>query len=272
MTRLVACQMVSSADVDENLATLEQQLAEIKSEQPTLVVLPECFACFGGSDKQLLQIAEAKNNGKLQSRLSSIAKANRVWLATGTIPLLCDDPQKFTASCLLIDDLGEVQAEYQKIHLFDVQVNDNTKVYKESLYTQAGNQIVTLQTPLGKIGMAVCYDIRFAGLFNAMDDVDILILPSAFTEKTGKAHWHNLLAARAIEKQCYLVAANQGGVHGNGRQTYGHSCIMSPWGEKLAEIEKGSGWISAQLDMQLIENIRKSMPIAQHNKFRSHLV
>lgn len=272
MNRLVACQMVSSAIVSENLATLEQQLSEMNSDQQTLVVLPECFACFGGTDKQLLQMAEPKNNGTLQSELCRLAKFYGVWLATGTIPLRCDDPKKFTASCLLIDDLGQVQEEYQKIHLFDVQVNDNTKVYKESLYTQAGNQVVTVQTPLGKIGMAVCYDIRFGGLFNAMDEVDVLILPSAFTEKTGEAHWHPLLAARAIEKQCYLVAANQGGVHGNGRQTYGHSCIMSPWGEKLTEIKKGSGWISAELDMQLIENIRKAMPIAQHNKFRSHLV
>lgn len=272
MTRLVAVQMVSSSDWRENLTSLEGQLEELPPQPNTLVVLPECFACFGGSDKQLLNIAEHRGAGPIQTELQQIAKKFGVWLVAGTLPLRCDDPNKFSASCLLINNLGVITAEYQKIHLFDVQVNDNTKVYRESRYTQAGSQLVTVDTPLGKIGFAVCYDIRFAGLFNAMEQVDILVLPSAFTQKTGEAHWHTLVAARAIEKQCYLVAANQGGVHANGRQTYGHSCIMSPWGENLAQIKTGSGWISAELDLPLIESIRDAMPIAYHNKFRSHLV
>jgi nitrilase len=125
---------------------------------------------------------------------------------------------------------------------------------------------------MGKVGMAVCYDLRFAGLFQAMGEIDILVLPSAFTQKTGEAHWLPLLKARAIEKQCYLVAANQGGQHDNGRQTFGHSCILSPWGDELALIEKGQGLVSANFDPSFITKIRQQMPIVQHNRFRSHLV
>ncbi|MCV2885769.1 carbon-nitrogen hydrolase family protein [Aestuariibacter sp. AA17] len=271
MANLIALQMVSEPDIEANFTQLEHILRGLSIQTPTLVVLPECFAYFGGKDKSLLDIAEEPNNGPIQSRLTQLAKAYGVWLVAGTIPLKVEGESRFTASSLLINDKGDVLCDYQKIHLFDVQVDDNTGSYQESKYTKAGTELKVIETPFGRLGMCVCYDIRFAGMFNAMAQIDVLVVPAAFTQKTGEAHWHSLLQARAIENQCYVVAANQGGEHANGRQTFGHSCIISPWGKILAEIDYGAGSISSSLDFALCEQIRTSMPVAQHNKFRSHL-
>lgn len=271
MTKLVALQMVSGPNVSANLDEVEKCLKDLNPDEHTLVVLPECFACFGAGDKRLLEIAESKGQGEIQNRLCQLASRYRLWLVAGTVPLKTTDPQKYSASCLVINDSGNIVEEYQKIHLFDVQVQDNTGQYLESKYTQAGERLVVVETPFGRLGIAVCYDLRFAAMFCAMGLIDVLALPSAFTQKTGEAHWHSLLSARAIEKQCYLIAANQGGIHENGRQTYGHSCIISPWGENLAEIAEGVGPVSASLDQDLIKKIRHAMPVEQHNKFRSYL-
>jgi predicted amidohydrolase len=272
---IVAMQMTSSPLVADNLLFVEQQLKLLPVQRPCLVVLPECFACFGGGDKLMLSIAENLHHGPIQLKLKQLARQYGVWLVAGSLPLLCPTANKFTASCLLINANGEIVEEYQKIHLFDVQVADNTGTYLESLHTQAGSKLVVANTPFGNLGLAVCYDIRFAGMFVAMDQIaqlDVLTLPAAFTQQTGQAHWHSLLTARAIENQCYIVAANQTGKHRNKRQTYGHSCIISPWGEKLAELPQDKGTIHAQIDHQLLADIRSNMPVYQHNKFRSHLV
>lgn len=270
MANLVACQMISSPNVSDNLQTVEDLIKEVPSG--SLVVLPECFACFGAGDSALLNISEEKHNGPIQQRLSELSKHYCVWIVAGTMPLKTPNSQKYSASCLVFDDQGNCVTEYQKIHLFDVNVDDATGTYQESKFTQAGTELVVINSPFGRIGLAVCYDLRFAGLFQAMGEIDILTLPSAFTRKTGEAHWHSLLAARAIEKQCYVIAANQGGVHVNRRETYGHSCIISPWGVKLAEIDLGVGTVSATLDNQELAKIRQAMPVQQHNKFRSYLV
>jgi len=272
---IVAMQMTSSPLVVDNLLFVEQQLKLLPVSRPCLVVLPECFACFGGGDKAMLDIAEHLHTGPIQLKLKQLAKQHGVWLVAGSLPLLCPTADKFTASCLLINDQGEIVEEYQKIHLFDVQVADNTGTYLESRSTQAGSKLIVINTPFGHLGLAVCYDIRFAAMFVAMNQIaqlDVLVLPAAFTQLTGQAHWHSLLTARAIENQCYVVAANQTGKHRNKRQTYGHSCIISPWGEKLAELPHDSGMIYAQIDHQLLADIRSNMPVYQHNKFRSHLV
>ena len=272
MAELIAVQMVSCPDVEVNLGRVESMLQNLQVDDDTLVVLPECFARFGGGDKGMLEIAETPMDGPIQVALSKLSERYGVWLVAGTIPLKAASGDKFTASSLLFNANGEQLTEYQKIHLFDVEVGDNTGSYLESRYTEGGSELVVVDTPFGRMGMAVCYDIRFAGMFQAMEQIDLLVLPAAFTEKTGKAHWHSLLTARAIEKQCYLVAANQGGEHANGRKTFGHSCIISPWGEVLCEIPKGEGLIQIHQDNELINQIRKSMPIKQHDKFRSHLV
>ena len=275
MNNLVAIQMNSSANVQQNLAYVEQQLQHLTAQRPCLVVLPECFACFGGSEHLLLDIAEDIGQGPIQQRLMELAKQYDVWLVAGSMPITSELTDKYTASCLLIDNQGKLVEEYQKIHLFDVQISDNTGTYFESRYTHAGNKLAVVNTPFGTLGLAICYDIRFAGMFQAMNQVaqlDVLALPAAFTQKTGRAHWSTLLTARAIENQCYLVAAGQTGVHQNNRQTYGHSCIISPWGESLAEIKTNTGTIHAPINLQHLAAIRGNMPIQQHNKFRSHLV
>lgn len=272
---IVAIQMNSSPLIEDNLVFVEQQLKLLPPQRPCLVVLPECFACFGGGDKLILDIAEDLHQGPIQHKLRQFAKQYGVWLVAGSMPITCEIAGKYTASCLLIDDQGEFVEEYQKIHLFDVQVADNTGTYLESRYTQAGNKLIVTNTPFGTLGLAVCYDIRFAGMFVAMNQIaqlDVLALPAAFTQQTGQAHWHSLLSTRATENQCYIVAAGQTGKHRNKRQTYGHSCIISPWGEKLVELPHDTGMIHAQIDHQLLADIRTKMPVYQHNKFRSHLV
>ena len=272
---VVAIQMTSSPLVEDNLLFVEQQLKLLPPLRPCLVVLPECFACFGGGDKLLLEIAEDLHHGPIQLKLKQFAIQYGIWLVTGSLPLRCTTANKFTASCLLINEHGKIVEEYQKIHLFDVKVADVTGTYLESRNTQAGNKLIVISTPFGVLGLAICYDIRFAGMFIAMNQIaqlDVLVLPAAFTQQTGQAHWHSLLTARAVESQCYIVAANQTGKHRNKRQTYGHSCIISPWGEKVAELPHGIGMIHAQIDHQLLADIRTNMPVYQHNKFRSHLV
>jgi len=274
-SNLVAIQMCSVPEVADNFKMLEAQLQTLSVRCPTLVVLPECFACFGAGDTALLAIAETPGDGPIQAQLQKLAKQYGVWLVGGSIPLKGQTTDKFTASCLLINAQGDIVDEYQKIHLFDVQVADNTGSYKESRHTQSGQHIVVADTPFGNLGLAVCYDLRFPGLFQAMSELkqlDVIALPAAFTYHTGQAHWHALLAARAIENQCYLIAANQAGVHANKRQTYGHSCIMSPWGETLVELSHESGLIQSQLLTRKLIEIRQNMPIGQHNKFRSRLV
>lgn len=274
MANLIALQMTSSPSVRDNIDDIKSQLRALGNiTQETLVVLPECSVCLGGGDKMLLGLAEDYGQGPIQKALSDLSKEFGIWLVAGTIPLKSQsDEHKFTASCLLFDPAGECLAEYQKIHLFDVNVSDNMRVYRESDYTQAGNKVCVVDTPFGRLGIAVCYDLRFAGLFQAMDEIDVLALPSAFTKVTGEAHWQPLLQARAIEKQCYVVASGQTGIHANNRETYGHSGIWSPWGELLCEVRKDRGLAMFPMDKARLAEIRQSIPMSEHNKFRSSFV
>ena len=274
MVNCVAIQMTSTPDIGENLRFVETELAVLAEQQsgPWLVVLPECFACFGTRDGVLLSVAEHKGQGQIQASLSRMAKQYGCYLVAGTIPLKTGEDGLFSASCLFYGPDGELLAEYQKIHLFDAAVNDATKAYRESRYTRPGEQVVVVDTPVGRIGLAVCYDVRFPGLFTAMGDVDILVLPAAFTQRTGEAHWTTLLRARAIEKQCFVVGANQTGVHENNRETYGHSAIISPWGDVMAERTTEPGSVSAEADISSREQLKLNMPVSEHNRFRSHFV
>ncbi len=269
MAKLTAIQMVSTPDVDDNFSQLENQLASLDRESPQLVVVPECFVCFGGRDNDLLELAKKPSNNILE-RLQTLAQRYQCWLIAGTIPVLAEDGNRFRAASFCIDEQGAVRGRYDKIHLFDVDVGDATGTYLESRHTEPGDSVVLIESPFGKIGMAVCYDVRFAGLFQAMQEADVLVLPSAFTQRTGEAHWHALLRARAIEMQSYVIGANQGGIHPNGRETFGNSCVYSPWGELLSCLDKGPGVVSATFDNDLIASIRQRMPIRQHTKFRSY--
>ena len=273
MALLISLQMTSCPDIDANFKQIRQVLDGMQFDEPVLVVLPECFAFFGATDRDMLDHADPHPGGKIKSELIALAKQYGIWLVGGTIPVRVPDGDKFTASAFVIDDAGEVRAEYQKIHLFDVNVADNTGSYRESKYTQHGTKTCVIEdTPFGRLGVAVCYDVRFPGQFMAMGEIDVLALPAAFTQKTGAAHWHTLLAARSIENQCYVVAANQSGTHHNKRQTFGHSCIYSPWGELESETLESPGLAYSRVNLSYLEEIRATMPVKQQNRFRSHFV
>ena len=272
MPLMITLQLTSEPNISANFKAIRDTLKGMVFTEPTLLVLPECFAYFGARDKDLIAIAEERGEGEIQQQLKRLARDFNIWLVAGTIPLKAET-DKFTASSLVIDNTGEVRAEYQKIHLFDVQVNDNTGNYQESRYTKAGAEVCVVEdTPFGRLGVAVCYDLRFSGQFMNMGELDVLAIPAAFTERTGKAHWHPLIQARSIENQCYIVAANQAGIHANGRRTYGHSCIYSPWGELQAEVIESPGLAYSSLNFSYLDKIRATMPVKQQNRFRSRFV
>ncbi|WP_322406860.1 carbon-nitrogen hydrolase family protein [Idiomarina sp. PL1-037] len=265
--QLTALQMSSRPDPQDNLAIVAKLLEQLPATRPQLVVLPEAFSCFGAGDRAQLAMAETYKDGEVQKQLAALAKKHEVYLVGGTLPI--DAGERFSAASILFGPDGGILNRYDKIHLFDVDVADNTKEYRESKWTQPGSNVVTTATDFGVVGMAVCYDLRFPELFSALRQAgsQIIVLPSAFTQVTGKAHWHALVRARAIEQQVFIVAPGQVGEHANGRETFGHSIIVSPWGEILAEQELGEGVVSVSVDVADIEPIRKQMPVAQQNQF-----
>ncbi|WP_303732008.1 carbon-nitrogen hydrolase family protein [Idiomarina piscisalsi] len=266
--QLTALQMSSRSKPEDNLDIVKKLLNNLPSaNHPHLVVLPEAFVCFGAGDRAQLDMAENYKDGDVQRTLSSLAKQHGVYLIGGTIPI--DAGERFSAASLMYSPEGELVARYDKIHLFDVDVADNTKQYRESKWTKPGAEVVAVDTDCGVVGMSVCYDLRFPELFRALREAgaNVIALPSGFTQVTGKAHWHALVRARAIEQQAYVVAPNQVGVHDNGRETYGHSIIVSPWGEILAEQAKGEGIISVEVDLDKADEIRQQMPVAKQNQF-----
>ena len=267
--KLVAIQMTSSPDIDENLAFIEQQVSSITISSDTLVVIPECCLVFGCSDKDIAKVSEPLGKGKMQTALAEIAKKNKVNLLAGTIPIAAQH-KPYSASSLLFNEQGECVAHYQKIHLFDVDVDDGTKSYRESNFTQAGEQIVVHEVNNVGVGLSVCYDARFPELYRQLRGLgaDVLCVPAAFTVPTGKAHWEALLRARAIENQCYVIAAGQTGVHANGRETYGHSMIIDPWGEVIANAGSKERVISAIMDMAKLAEVRKNMPVWDHRRIK----
>ncbi|WP_228757998.1 carbon-nitrogen hydrolase family protein [Idiomarina loihiensis] len=265
--QLTALQMSSRPDPQDNLAIVAKLLEQLPAARPQLVVLPEAFSCFGAGDRAQLAMAEPYKYGEVQKQLAALAKKHEVYLVGGTLPV--DAGERFSAASILFGPDGAILNRYDKIHLFDVDVADNTKEYRESKWTQPGSKVVTTETDFGVVGMAVCYDLRFPELFRALRQAgsQIIVLPSAFTQVTGKAHWHALVRARAIEQQVFIVAPGQVGEHANGRETFGHSIIVSPWGEILAEQELDEGVVSVSVDVADIEPIRKQMPVAQQNQF-----
>lgn len=265
--QLTVLQMSSRPDPQDNLAIVAKLLEQLPAARPQMVVLPEAFSCFGAGDRAQLAMAEIYQDGEVQQQLASLAKQHEVYLVGGTLPVKAGE--RFAAASIFFGPDGSILNRYDKIHLFDVDVADNTKNYRESKWTQPGSKVVTTETDFGVVGMAVCYDLRFPELFRALRQAgsEIIVLPSAFTQVTGKAHWHTLVRARAIEQQVFVVAPGQVGEHANGRETYGHSLIVSPWGEILAEQEQGEGVVSVSVDIADIESIRAQMPVAQQNQF-----
>ncbi|MCJ8349789.1 carbon-nitrogen hydrolase family protein [Moritella sp.] len=285
--QLVAMQMTSGADIAANLAYVASQLALINTQvAPTLILLPENFALFSHRDDYLTH-AEPLGEGPVQQQLANWAKQYQCWLVAGSFPILSNIDDRIYTTSLAFDPNGELVQHYNKIHLFDAhvpsvsvaasdsQVNtgSTTQVYKESDSFIAGDRIATFTAGDIKFGMAICYDLRFPELFRVLSvaNVDVLLLPAAFTYATGKSHWLPFLQARAIENQCYVLAANQVGDHGHNRHTWGHSVILDPWGDILAQQTSACGISCARLDKHKLVQIRTDIPILQHARFTASL-
>lgn len=265
MNRVAVVQMISSSCVKENLQSLEQFFLAAEKEKVELLVLPENFAWMGGSDVDKLQVAEKYGVGEIQQTLSDYAKRYNMWIIAGTIPLQ-GTGNRVKASCLVYDDQGDCVAHYNKIHLFDVRIGKD-EVYEESLTIEPGEEVIVVDTPVGRVGLSICYDLRFPELYRqlVMKGAEIFTVPAAFTATTGQAHWETLLKARAIENLCYVLAPNQGGLHENGRETYGHSMIIEPWGSTLAEHQSGCGIVVANIDRQHLYQLRQDFPCNEHH-------
>lgn len=266
MNRCAAIQMASSPNVSANLLEAEKLIAEAVKAGAKLVALPENFALMGDHELDKIKAKETDGSGPIQSFLATVAKKYGVWVIGGTIPIAGDADNKVRAACLVYNDQGERVARYDKVHLFDVNVPGSNEVYRESDSIEPGADMLVIDTPFGRMGIAVCYDLRFPEFFRKMD-VEILVIPAAFTAETGAAHWELLLRARAVENLCYVVAPNQGGFHLNGRKTFGHSMVIDPWGVVLDCYKTGAGFVSAEIDLERLEKVRGAFPALSHRRF-----
>lgn len=269
MSKCAAIQMASSPSVRANLLEADKLIAEAANAGAKLVALPENFAIMGMDEFDKVKQKEVAGVGVIQDFLSHTAKKYGVWIVAGTIPIAAEDETKIRAACLIYNDAGVCVARYDKIHLFDVCLPETGENYLESTAIEAGDKPLVIDTPFGKLGIAICYDLRFPELFRDMADagVEIVVVPAAFTAETGAAHWEVLLRARAIENLCYIIAPAQGGFHRNGRKTYGHSMIVDPWGIVLDCYKTGGGFVSAEIDLERIEKIRSTFPVLKHRRF-----
>lgn len=269
MTICAAIQMASGPQVNANLFEAEKQISEAAKAGAKLVALPENFAIMGMNEYDKVKVREQDGEGPIQDFLAATAKKYGIWIIGGTIPIAAKAQNKVRATSLIYNDRGERVARYDKVHLFDVSVPDTAEEYRESDSVEAGDESCVIDTPFGRLGIAVCYDLRFPEFFRPMASkgLDILVIPSAFTAKTGAAHWEVLLRARAIENLCYVIAPNQGGFHKNGRQTFGHSMIVDPWGVVLDCYKTGAGFVAAEVNRDRLEKMRASFPVLDHRRF-----
>ncbi len=266
LPKAAAIQMASGTNVNANLLTTEKLLEQAARQGAQLVVLPENFAFLGANCSDALQLVERQGDGPLQQFLSRIASRLGVWIVGGTIPLEGSDASKWRASSLVFNSEGKEVARYDKQHLFDVTLVESDEHYNESDSIEPGDQVVVVDTPIGRLGLSVCYDLRFPELFRAMMDqgAEVISLPAAFTAVTGRAHWDILVRARAIENLSYVIAAAQGGFHVQGRETYGHSMIVDPWGSVLDERERGNGFAISTINHDFQGNTRRNFPCLEH--------
>jgi nitrilase len=261
-TRVAAVQLVSGGDVRANLAQAEPLIGQAAAGGARLVVLPEYFGIFGARATDKLAVREADGEGPQQAFLARLAKAHGIWLVGGTVPVASRDPDRVRSACLVYGPDGQRVARYDKIHLFAFSRGDER--YDEGRTIEPGTDVVTIDLPCGRAGLSVCYDLRFPELYRRMGDVSLILVPSAFTATTGAAHWHLLLRSRAVENQCYVLAAAQGGVHPGGRRTFGHSVLIDPWGMLVAELEEGPGIVAGDVDPARIAEVRGELPALAH--------
>ena len=274
MKRVAAIQMASGPNVGANLTEAARLISRAVDAGAELIVLPENFAIMGMCEEDKVKVRETYGQGPIQDFLAEQALQHHAWIVGGTVPLTAKDSQHVRATCLLFDDKGEVKARYDKVHLFDVHLSESKETYDESTTTEPGETATVVDTPFGRLGLAVCYDLRFPELFRRMSDegVELFAIPSAFTAITGKAHWEILVRARAIENLCYVIAAAQGGYHVNGRETHGDSMIVDPWGRVLDRLPRGSGFVVSNVDINKVRNTRRNFPVLEHRKIPCKLV
>lgn len=268
MTKVAAVQMASGPNVTANLYEAERLITKAAEADARLVVLPENFAIMGMQETDKVAVREPEGRGPIQAFLAEQARRHGVWLVGGTIPLEASVPGKVRAACLVYDSSGERVARYDKMHLFDVRITESAESYTESRTIEPGERLAVIETPFGRLGLAVCYDLRFPELFRGLfaRGMEILALPAAFTAITGRAHWEVLVRARAIENFCYVVASAQGGYHFNGRETHGDSMIVEPWGGVLDRLPRGSGVVLGEVNLERVRDIRRNFPVAEHRR------
>lgn len=256
-------QVCSGKDIGVNLEKVDQLLDRALPEDVDILVLPECFARMGGSVKEL-----GKDCGRITHWMTEVAARYHCWLVGGSIPVFDDRTSRSYASTFVYNPDGEEVARYDKIHLFDADVADSTGRYRESNDYVAGSNVIVVDIGGAKLGLSICYDLRFPELYRQMvaEGADILCVPAAFTKATGQAHWEILLRARAIENQCYVLAANQCGQHSDKRETFGHSMAISPWGEIMATASDQPAVITTELDMNQLRMVRQQLPCLNHRK------
>lgn len=265
--KAAAIQMASGPNVVANLTEAGRLIDLAANAGARLAVLPENFALMPIDESERVQAVEQFGSGQVQDFIAAKARAHKIWIVAGTVGLASDSPDRVRSASIVFDDQGQAVARYDKIHLFDVKLA-NGEEYTESSVFEPGEEAVVVDTPFGKLGLAICYDLRFPELFRAMLDrgAELFAVPSAFTARTGRAHWEVLVRARAVENLAYVIAAGQGGYHVNGRDTHGDTMIVGPWGDVLDRLPRGSGIVVADIDPQKQDSFRQSLPSIHHRK------
>jgi predicted amidohydrolase len=262
--RMAAIQMVSGPRVADNLQVAGRLIEDAVAQSAELLALPEYFPVIGAADADRVRAREDFGNGPIQDWLAATAQRHGIWIFAGSLPLTATSPDKMRNATLVFNPAGVCVERYDKVHLFGFSKGEES--YDEAAFIEPGNDLVAVDTPFGRVALSICYDLRFPELYRALGTVDLILVPAAFTDTTGRAHWEILLRARAIENQCYLLAVGQGGRHESGRMTHGNSMIVDPWGEILDRKMKGPGVVIADLDHARIAEIRESLPALAHRK------
>ncbi|MCF6766347.1 carbon-nitrogen hydrolase family protein [Thiotrichales bacterium 19S3-7] len=270
MNHVAVIQMTSSETVGLNLIKAKEFIIQAYQQGAKLIVFPEFFACFSHNDDSITAVKEPLGSGRIQDFVSEMANKYNMWIAGGSLAIADEYDERAYNTCILWDNEGQQRAVYRKMHLFDVTIGDD-ETYNESARYLQGDQVCVVDTPIGRVGMAICYDLRFPEIFRIMSQkgAEIILLPAAFTYTTGQKHWEILLRARAIENQCYLLASGQVGLHGNNEiRTFGHSMIINPWGEVLAKRETGEGIILSEINLNYLNMLRQQFPVLAHKKIK----
>jgi predicted amidohydrolase len=270
-TRVGVIQANSTDDLHLNLQFLEQQLAELSKQRVSMVFTPENMLLFANTTAYQ-EAAEELNRGSIQNRLSELAKRYKLWLHIGSFPIK-QSSSKLSTTSLLYNPSGELVSHYNKLHLFDVDVGDAHQRYRESDTYQAGHEVVTCETPAGRLGITICYDVRFPALYQSLREsgANVIVVAAAFTQVTGKAHWETLLQSRAIETQSWIIASAQCGTHSDSRNTYGHSMVIDPWGTIAERLTDTAGHFVVSIDHQKTDEVRQAMPLLNHARFHTNL-